>query len=75
MEEEQDGNDPETQRREIELLRQEGTMSLAELLSTLKRPLSQVGTIDTGDWAEPLTQTHAYCIPMPFLCISWCTLT
>eukprot|EP00063_Salmo_salar_P059666 XP_014034501.1 PREDICTED: helicase SRCAP-like isoform X1 [Salmo salar] len=41
VEEEQDGNDPETQRREIELLRQEGTMSLAELLSTLKRPLSQ----------------------------------
>uniref|UniRef100_A0A8C7W2D3 Snf2-related CREBBP activator protein n=1 Tax=Oncorhynchus mykiss TaxID=8022 RepID=A0A8C7W2D3_ONCMY len=71
VEEEQDGNDPETQRREIELLRQEGTMSLAELLSTLKRPLSQVGTIDTGDWAEPLTQTHAYCIPMPFLCLSW----
>uniref|UniRef100_A0AAY5L1I2 Snf2-related CREBBP activator protein n=1 Tax=Esox lucius TaxID=8010 RepID=A0AAY5L1I2_ESOLU len=38
VEEAQDGNDAETQRREIELLRQEGTMSLAELLSTLKRP-------------------------------------
>uniref|UniRef100_A0AAY5JYE5 Snf2-related CREBBP activator protein n=1 Tax=Esox lucius TaxID=8010 RepID=A0AAY5JYE5_ESOLU len=43
VEEAQDGNDAETQRREIELLRQEGTMSLAELLSTLKRPQSQVG--------------------------------
>ncbi|XP_019901919.3 helicase SRCAP [Esox lucius] len=41
VEEAQDGNDAETQRREIELLRQEGTMSLAELLSTLKRPQSQ----------------------------------
>ncbi|XP_038846177.1 helicase SRCAP [Salvelinus namaycush] len=41
VEEAQDGNDAETQRREMELLRQEGTMSLAELLSTLKRPHSQ----------------------------------
>ncbi|XP_020316068.2 helicase SRCAP isoform X1 [Oncorhynchus kisutch] len=49
VEEEQDGNDPETQRREIELLRQEGTMSLAELLSTLKRPLSQESEEECSD--------------------------
>ncbi|XP_064858417.1 uncharacterized protein LOC115143904 [Oncorhynchus nerka] len=49
VEEEQDGNDPETQRREIELLRQEGTMSLAELLSTLKRPLSQGSEEECSD--------------------------
>ncbi|CAB1337947.1 unnamed protein product [Coregonus sp. 'balchen'] len=49
VEEEQDGNDPETQRREIELLRQEGTMSLAELLSTLKRPLSQDSEEECSD--------------------------
>ncbi|KAJ7987558.1 hypothetical protein DPEC_G00327730 [Dallia pectoralis] len=41
MEEAQEGNDTETQRKEIELLRQEGTMSLTELLSTLKIPPSQ----------------------------------
>lgn len=66
MEEAQDGNDAETQRREMELLRQEGTMSLAELLSTLKRPHSQVGT--TGK------APHSYRTPMSFLCIRWCTL-
>ncbi|KAM9411834.1 uncharacterized protein ACWYII_026379 [Salvelinus alpinus] len=49
VEEEQDGNDPETQRREIELLRQEGTMSLAELLSTLKQPLSQDSEEECSD--------------------------
>uniref|UniRef100_A0A674CZ77 Snf2 related CREBBP activator protein n=1 Tax=Salmo trutta TaxID=8032 RepID=A0A674CZ77_SALTR len=61
VEEAQDGNDAETQRREMELLRQEGTMSLAELLSTLKRPHSQVGT--TGK------APHSYRTPMSFLCI------
>ncbi|CDQ61816.1 unnamed protein product [Oncorhynchus mykiss] len=59
VEEAQDGNDAETQRKEMELLRQEGTMSLAELLSTLKRPHSQAGT--TGKAA------HSYCTPMSFL--------
>uniref|UniRef100_A0A8C8II48 Snf2-related CREBBP activator protein n=1 Tax=Oncorhynchus tshawytscha TaxID=74940 RepID=A0A8C8II48_ONCTS len=65
VEEAQDGNDAETQRREMELLRQEGTMSLAELLSTLKRPHSQVGT--TGK------APHSYRTPMSFLCIQECS--
>eukprot|EP00063_Salmo_salar_P039741 XP_014014576.1 PREDICTED: uncharacterized protein LOC106579300 isoform X2 [Salmo salar] len=49
VEEAQDGNDAETQRREMELLRQEGTMSLAELLSTLKRPHSQDSEEECSD--------------------------
>nr|XP_046224857.1 helicase SRCAP-like isoform X3 [Oncorhynchus gorbuscha] len=49
VEEAQDGNDAETQRREMELLRQEGTMSLAELLSTLKRPHSQASEEECSD--------------------------
>ncbi|XP_065118886.2 uncharacterized protein srcap isoform X4 [Paramisgurnus dabryanus] len=38
VEEQQEGNDAETQRREIELLRQEGTLPLDQLLSTLTMP-------------------------------------
>ncbi|XP_051530185.1 helicase SRCAP-like isoform X2 [Myxocyprinus asiaticus] len=38
VEEQQEGNDAETQRREIELLRQEGTLPLDQLLSTLTLP-------------------------------------
>lgn len=41
MEEQQEGNDAETQRREIELLRQEGTLPLDQLLSTLILPQVQ----------------------------------
>ncbi|XP_016313913.1 helicase SRCAP-like isoform X2 [Sinocyclocheilus anshuiensis] len=38
VEEQQEGNDAETQRREIELLREEGTLPLDQLLSTLTFP-------------------------------------
>ncbi|KAL6475282.1 hypothetical protein MHYP_G00163220 [Metynnis hypsauchen] len=38
VEEQQEGNDAETQRREIELLRQEGALPLDQLLSTLTLP-------------------------------------
>ncbi|XP_016317212.1 helicase SRCAP-like isoform X3 [Sinocyclocheilus anshuiensis] len=38
VEEQQEGNDAETQRREIELLREEGTLPLDQLLSTLTLP-------------------------------------
>ncbi|XP_067286136.1 helicase SRCAP isoform X2 [Pseudorasbora parva] len=38
VEEQQEGNDEETQRREIELLREEGTLPLDQLLSTLTLP-------------------------------------
>ncbi|XP_022524623.2 helicase SRCAP isoform X1 [Astyanax mexicanus] len=38
VEEQQEGNDAETQRREIELLRQEGTLPLDQLLSTFTLP-------------------------------------
>ncbi|XP_053368050.1 helicase SRCAP [Clarias gariepinus] len=38
VEEQQDGNDAETQRKEIELLKQESTLPLDQLLSTLALP-------------------------------------
>ncbi|XP_059388336.1 helicase SRCAP-like isoform X1 [Carassius carassius] len=38
VEEQQEGNDAETQRREIELLREEGSLPLDQLLSTLTLP-------------------------------------
>ncbi|KAK2876406.1 hypothetical protein Q8A67_020502 [Cirrhinus molitorella] len=38
VEEQQEGNDAETQRREIELLREEGNLPLDQLLSTLTLP-------------------------------------
>ncbi|XP_028331371.1 helicase SRCAP [Gouania willdenowi] len=38
VEEQQDGNDAESHRREIELLKEEGLLPLDQLLSTLKRP-------------------------------------
>uniref|UniRef100_A0A673I3Z1 Snf2-related CREBBP activator protein n=1 Tax=Sinocyclocheilus rhinocerous TaxID=307959 RepID=A0A673I3Z1_9TELE len=41
VEEQQEGNDAETQRREIELLREEGTLPLDQLLSTLTFPQVQ----------------------------------
>lgn len=41
VEEQQEGNDAETQRREIELLREEGTLPLDQLLSTLTLPQVQ----------------------------------
>uniref|UniRef100_A0A8B9JS71 Snf2-related CREBBP activator protein n=1 Tax=Astyanax mexicanus TaxID=7994 RepID=A0A8B9JS71_ASTMX len=43
VEEQQEGNDAETQRREIELLRQEGTLPLDQLLSTFTLPQVQQG--------------------------------
>uniref|UniRef100_A0A673L7V7 Helicase SRCAP-like n=1 Tax=Sinocyclocheilus rhinocerous TaxID=307959 RepID=A0A673L7V7_9TELE len=42
VEEQQEGNDAETQRREIELLREEGTLPLDQLLSTLTLPQVQL---------------------------------
>lgn len=41
VEEQQEGNDEETQRREIELLREEGSLPLDQLLSTLTLPQVQ----------------------------------
>lgn len=38
MEEQQEGNDAESHRREIELLKEEGLLPLDQLLSTLKLP-------------------------------------
>lgn len=38
MEEQQEGNDAESHRREIELLKEEGNLPLDQLLSTLKLP-------------------------------------
>lgn len=38
MEEQQEGNDAESHRREIELLKEEGMLPLDQLLSTLKLP-------------------------------------
>lgn len=38
VEEQQEGNDAESHRREIELLKEEGTLPLDQLLSTLKLP-------------------------------------
>lgn len=38
MEEQQEGNDAESQRKEIELLKQESTLPLDQLLSTLTLP-------------------------------------
>lgn len=50
MEEQQEGNDAESHRREIELLKEEGMIPLDQLLSTLKR--SQVPlTHHKPDWA------------------------
>uniref|UniRef100_A0A8C1U8G5 Snf2-related CREBBP activator protein n=1 Tax=Cyprinus carpio TaxID=7962 RepID=A0A8C1U8G5_CYPCA len=46
VEEQQEGNDAETQRREIELLREEGILPLDQLLSTLTLP--QVQQSPTG---------------------------
>lgn len=38
MEEQQEGNDAESQRREIELLREEGLLPLEQLLNTISYP-------------------------------------
>lgn len=38
VEEQQEGNDAESHRREIELLKEEGMLPLDQLLSTLKLP-------------------------------------
>lgn len=38
VEEQQEGNDAESHRREIELLKEEGMLPLDQLLSTLKMP-------------------------------------
>ncbi|XP_057215055.1 helicase SRCAP isoform X2 [Triplophysa rosa] len=54
VEEQQDGNDAETQRREIELLRQEGTLPLDQLLSTLTLP-QDVESEDEASDATPVT--------------------
>ncbi|XP_076856552.1 uncharacterized protein srcap isoform X2 [Brachyhypopomus gauderio] len=49
VEEQQEGNDAETQRREIELLRQEGTLPLEQLLSTLTLPQDSASEEDASD--------------------------
>uniref|UniRef100_W5M6I9 Snf2 related CREBBP activator protein n=1 Tax=Lepisosteus oculatus TaxID=7918 RepID=W5M6I9_LEPOC len=50
VEEQQEGNDAEAQRREIELLRQEGELPLDQLLQTLRAQTeAQVGD---GEWQE-----------------------
>ncbi|KAI4873498.1 hypothetical protein NFI96_032585, partial [Prochilodus magdalenae] len=49
VEEQQEGNDAETQRREIELLRQEGTLPLDQLLSTLTLPQHSASEDEVSD--------------------------
>lgn len=48
VEEQQEGNDAESHRREIELLKEEGLLPLDQLLSTLK--LLQVPTLTWWVW-------------------------
>ena len=48
VEEQQEGNDAESHRREIELLKEEGMLPLDQLLSTLKLP--QVPPQTRWDW-------------------------
>lgn len=48
VEEQQEGNDAESHRREIELLKEEGLLPLDQLLSTLKLP--QVPPQTRRDW-------------------------
>lgn len=57
VEEQQEGNDAESHRREIELLKEEGLLPLDQLLSTLKLP--QVTSV-----SEPLTSNikHLRCL-------------
>ncbi|XP_035000891.2 helicase SRCAP isoform X2 [Hippoglossus stenolepis] len=49
VEEQQEGNDAETHRREIELLKEEGLLPLDQLLSTLKLPQETVSEEDCSD--------------------------
>ncbi|XP_036428721.1 helicase SRCAP isoform X2 [Colossoma macropomum] len=49
VEEQQEGNDAETQRREIELLRQEGALPLDQLLSTLTLPQHSASEDEASD--------------------------
>uniref|UniRef100_A0A8C6LQU0 Snf2-related CREBBP activator protein n=1 Tax=Nothobranchius furzeri TaxID=105023 RepID=A0A8C6LQU0_NOTFU len=48
VEEQQEGNDAESHQREIELLKEEGTLPLDQLLSTLKLPPPEVPAHDSG---------------------------
>lgn len=48
VEEQQEGNDAESHRREIELLKEEGMLPLDQLLSSLNLP--QVGPQTRGQW-------------------------
>uniref|UniRef100_A0A8C2E4C9 Snf2-related CREBBP activator protein n=1 Tax=Cyprinus carpio TaxID=7962 RepID=A0A8C2E4C9_CYPCA len=64
VEEQQEGNDAETQRREIELLREEGTLPLDQLLSTLTLPQVQQSSrinYKTVGFTQPL----CYCLDYP----------
>uniref|UniRef100_A0A8C2DQ77 Snf2-related CREBBP activator protein n=1 Tax=Cyprinus carpio TaxID=7962 RepID=A0A8C2DQ77_CYPCA len=58
VEEQQEGNDAETQRREIELLREEGILPLDQLLSTLTLP--QVQQSPTGSTPKQLVLHSHY---------------
>ncbi|XP_071754605.2 uncharacterized protein srcap isoform X1 [Centroberyx gerrardi] len=49
VEEQQEGNDAESHRREIELLKEEGMLPLDQLLSTLKRPQESGSDGDCSD--------------------------
>ncbi|CAB1434263.1 unnamed protein product [Pleuronectes platessa] len=49
VEEQQEGNDAETHRREIELLKEEGMLPLDQLLSTLKLPQETVSEEECSD--------------------------
>ncbi|XP_060884903.1 helicase SRCAP isoform X2 [Labrus mixtus] len=49
VEEQQEGNDAESQRREIELLKEEGLLPLDQLLNTLKMPQESVSDEECSD--------------------------
>ncbi|XP_029312549.1 helicase SRCAP [Cottoperca gobio] len=49
VEEQQEGNDAESHRREIELLKEEGMLPLDQLLSTLKLPQGSVSDAEGSD--------------------------
>ncbi|KAM6963499.1 LOW QUALITY PROTEIN: helicase SRCAP-like [Tautogolabrus adspersus] len=49
VEEQQEGNDAESHRREIELLKEEGMLPLDQLLSTLKMPQESVSDEECSD--------------------------
>ncbi|XP_030631002.1 helicase SRCAP [Chanos chanos] len=56
VEEQQEGNDAETQRREIELLRQEGMLPLDQLLSTLALPQESASEEELSDESSSVVE-------------------